>query len=249
MHKVVLLGLHTLSPLVGWSYSYIAAVCSVIVVSFPAWRINILFPSDAVHAYTLISSMNRGPQTALASSPPHSSAEKHSLSSRYLSDKHAAGHKLPVTCLIGIHLSAEDCLCNRVLYVCVCVCRDRDRSRSAADEWEVSTAAERRCNELTGSLCAAGRIQVKKRCFKISYLCSPFWCYDLFQYGRKIGEELELIFQRRKKKKKNNFFHSSELQVLSKSCTGIKWKIWESVAVVWACISWQTSALGIDSLE
>lgn len=121
----------------------------------------------------------------------------------------------------------------------MCVCRDRDRSRSAADEWEISTAAERHCNELSGSLCAADRIQVKKMCCKISYLCSPFWCYDLFQYGRKIGEELELIFQRRKKK---NLFYSSEPQLLSKSCTGIKWKIWEFVAVVWACISRQTPA-------
>ncbi len=63
---------------------------------------------------------------------PRSNTEKHNLSSWYLFNKHAAGHKLPVTCLIGVCLSVEDCLCNCVW--CVWVCGDGERSESSADE-------------------------------------------------------------------------------------------------------------------
>lgn len=140
--------------------------------------------------------MNWGTQTSLGFSFLTAMRRKHNWSSRYLSNKHTVGYKLPVICLIGICLSVEDCLWNIVL--CVCAEVEKQRTKSEADEWEIITVAERRVMSSTGCLCTANGIQVKMRNFMwwfqgaINYL----WDCDLFHSAgeKKKGAEFELIF-------------------------------------------------------
>lgn len=140
-------------------------------------------------------------KTALAFSHPRGNAEKHNLSSRYLSNKHTARHKLPVTCLIGIHLSVEDCLCNCVL--CARVEMEIEASLQLMNERSLLLRRGRIMSSLdpcalqTGSG-LRGEAGVFKRRLQdaINYLCSPFGRSDVFQCGSKIGEEFELIFQK-----------------------------------------------------